>query len=145
KKYLNDGKIVDFYGGTGSIGISLINNKNELKIVELDEHSAQMAKVNIKDLDNAKVFSLSAEESLEKIVSDSVLVVDPPRAGLHKKVVQSICEVKPKQLIYLSCSPVTQARDLKEIIEAGYKIKFARGYNFFPKTPHIESLIILEK
>jgi len=145
KKHLNDGKIVDFYGGTGSIGISLINNKSDLEIVELDKHSAQMAQVNTKDLSNAKVFNLSAEESLEKIVTDSVLVVDPPRAGLHKKVVQTICEVQPKQLIYLSCNPVTQARDLKEIVESGYQIKFAKGYNFFPKTPHIESLVILEK
>lgn len=145
KKYLKDGKIVDFYGGTGSIGVSLKDGKKELEIVELDEHSAKMAKVNIKDLNNARVFNLSAEESLEKIVKDSVLVVDPPRAGLHKKVVQKICEVKPKQLVYLSCNPVTQARDLKEIIESGYKIEFACGYNFFPRTPHIESLVILEK
>lgn len=144
KKCLKKGKLVDFYGGTGSIGVSLAADDTELEIVELDEHSSEMAKVNTKNLPNSKVFNLSAEESLEKIVSGSVLVVDPPRAGLHKKVVQTICEVRPKQLIYLSCNPVTQARDLKDVIEAGYGIKFVRGYNFFPKTPHIESLVVLE-
>lgn len=136
-------KIVDFYGGTGSIGIS-VAGENDLEIVELDEHSAKMAKKNISTVKNASVENLAAEEALERIVQDSVLIVDPPRAGLHKKVVQRIVETKPKQLVYLSCNPVTQARDLKEIVEAGYKIKFARGYNFFPRTPHIESLVILE-
>ncbi len=139
--------VVDFYGGVGSIGIS-VAGENNLEIVELDGHSSKMAKQNIAKLNfggSARIWNLSAEDSLEKIVQDSVLIVDPPRAGLHKKVVQKIAEVKPGQLIYLSCNPVTQARDLKEIIDAGYKIKLARGYNFFPKTPHIESLVILER
>ena len=98
-----DSKIIDFYGGVGSIGILLagVETKNKLKI-------------------------------------------DPPRAGLHKKVAQKIIEVRPKKLIYLSCNPVTQARDVGLLLEAGYKIKFNRGYNFFPRTPHIESLVILE-
>ncbi len=146
-RLLPDLKIVDFYGGVGSIGISLRADgeiERELEIVELDEHSANMAKENILGLKNSSVENLASEEALEKIANDSVLVVDPPRAGLHKKVVQTICDIKPKQLVYLSCNPVTQARDLKEVIEAGYKIKFARGYNFFPRTPHIESLVMLE-
>jgi 23S rRNA (uracil1939-C5)-methyltransferase len=146
KRELKSGlKIVDFYGGVGSIGIS-VAGENSLEIIELDEHSAKMAKENILNLNlvEARVSHESAEGSLEKTVHNSVLIVDPPRAGLHKKVVQKITEFRPQQLIYLSCNPVTQARDLKEIIEAGYKIKFAQGYNFFPRTPHIESLIILE-
>ena len=140
-----DSPLIDFYGGVGSIGISLSEGR-ELKIVEIDEHSANMAKENIAGLKlkNAKAKNIPSEDALDEINSDSVLIVDPPRAGLHKKVVQKICEVKPKQLVYLSCNPVTQARDLKEIIESGYKIKFAKGYNFFPRTPHIESLVILE-
>lgn len=144
KRFLKPGKLVDFYGGVGSIGISLADEGVNLEIVELGEHSAQMAKANIKDSSRAKVFNLPAEEALEKIVAESTLVVDPPRAGLHKKVVQKICEVKPKQVVYLSCNPVTQARDLKDIIEAGYEVRFGKGYNFFPRTPHIESLVVLE-
>ncbi len=144
KKFLKeDLSVVDFYGGVGSIGVSVADGR-ALKVVELDGYSSEMAKQNISKLKNASVLNLPAEEALEEIVEDSVLIVDPPRAGLHKKVVQKICEAKPKQLVYLSCNPVTQARDLKEIIEAGYKIRLPRGYNFFPKTPHIESLVILE-
>ena len=146
KKYLMPGlPLTDFYGGVGSIGISL-GGQSKLKIVEIDEHSAAMAKENITrlKLKNAEVEQSSSEDALEYINSNSILVVDPPRAGLHKKVVQRICEVQPPQVIYLSCNPVTQARDVKELVDAGYKIKFSGGYNFFPKTPHIESLVILE-
>lgn len=138
--------LTDFYGGVGSIGISLKSKDQNLKIVELDESSARMAKENLRDLklSNSEVSCKSSEESLEEITRDSILVIDPPRAGLHKKVVQKITEAKPKILIYLSCNPVTQARDIKDILEAGYQIKFKRGYNFFPRTPHIENLLILE-
>jgi 23S rRNA (uracil1939-C5)-methyltransferase len=138
-------ELVDFYGGVGSIGVLTAQGK-PLKIVEVHEDSAKMAEENLAklNLENAEVICLPGEGSLDSIVEDSTLIVDPPRAGLHKKVVQQISEIKPKQVIYLSCNPVTQARDVKLLLEAGYKISFAKGYNFFPKTPHIESLVILE-
>ena len=141
-----DSKIIDFYGGVGSIGILLAGNDNQLKIVEISKESAEKAQQNLArlGLNKASVFCGAAEDLLEEIEQNSVLVVDPPRAGLHKKVTQKIIEVKPKKLIYLSCNPVTQARDVGLLLEAGYKIKFNRGYNFFPRTPHIESLVILE-
>jgi 23S rRNA (uracil1939-C5)-methyltransferase len=141
-----DSKIIDFYGGVGSIGILLAGNDNQLKIVEISKESAEKAQQNLArlGLNKASVFCGAAEDLLEEIEQNSVLVVDPPRAGLHKKVTQKIIEVKPKKLIYLSCNPVTQARDVGLLLEAGYKIKFNRGYNFFPRTPHIESLMILE-
>ncbi|MDQ5913943.1 MAG: Class SAM-dependent methyltransferase [Patescibacteria group bacterium] len=138
-------KVIDFYGGVGSIGV-LVADGRALEIVDIDKDNAQMAKQNLAKLklDNAEVVCLPGEDSLDSIVTDSTLIVDPPRAGLHKRVVQQIAEVKPKQVIYLSCNPVTQARDVKILVEAGYKISFAKGYNFFPRTPHIESLVILE-
>lgn len=145
KLNLDTKEVTDFYGGVGSIGV-LVAGGRALKIVEIDEDSAKMAKANLAKLklENAEVICLPGEDSLGSISSDSTLIVDPPRAGLHKRVVQQIAEVKPRQVVYLSCNPVTQARDVKLLLEAGYKISFARGYNFFPKTPHIESLVILE-
>ena len=71
------------------------------------------------------------------------IIVDPPRAGLHKSVTAKLTDTKPKNIVYLSCNPATQARDVKELIEVGYKVDMAQGYNFFPRTPHIESLIFL--
>lgn len=141
----NTEELTDFYGGVGSIGVLAAGDK-PLRVVEIHEDSAKMAEQNLAKLKikDAEVICLPGEESLDSIVQDSTLIVDPPRAGLHKKVVQQISEIKPKQVVYLSCNPVTQARDIKLLVEAGYTIKFARGYNFFPKTPHIESLVVLE-
>ena len=89
------------------------------------------------------VVHASSETALEYIKTDKTIIVDPPRAGLHKAVVERILEVQPSKVIYLSCNPVTQARDVN-MLTSRYSVTEARGYNFFPRTPHIESLIVLE-
>lgn len=73
-----------------------------------------------------------------------MIIVDPPRAGLHEKVVEKLLETEPQRIIYLSCSPVTQARDVA-LLAKKYGIRYHMGYNFFPRTPHIEHLVILDK
>ncbi len=130
---------VDMYSGVGTIGVVL----NSSELVESDKNNKAMAKLNAK-YTNSKVIHSTSEEALEYITSDKVLILDPPRAGLHKKVIDRITEVQPPQVIYLSCNPSTQARDVK-LLEKEYKITYAQGFNFFPRTPHIESLIILER
>ena len=72
-----------------------------------------------------------------------VVIVDPPRAGLHDDVIKKLLDETPERIIYLSCNPVTQARDVARLAEK-YGIKYHRGYNFFPRTPHIEHLIVLD-
>jgi 23S rRNA (uracil1939-C5)-methyltransferase len=114
-------------------------------LVESDTQSASEAKANADGKNNCEVINAKTEKSLEHLEGKDVVIVDPPRAGLHKKVVQKITEVKPKIIVYLSCNPTTQARDVTALMGAGYIVKFAKGYNFFPRTPHIESLIVLEK
>lgn len=134
--------VVDLYAGVGSIGMSV--TRGPLTCVESDAVSAEFARQNLKDRKNAKVVDAASESALQEIVAGSVLIVDPPRAGLHEKVVQKIASEKPKMVVYLSCNPSTQARDLNDLAEAGYFVVFARGYNFFPATPHVESLVILK-
>lgn len=112
-------------------------------MVETDAEASAQAKENIKSTKYQRMITASAEESLSYITGKESVIVDPPRAGLHSKVRSRLIEVKPKEIIYLSCNPSTQARDVKELIDAGYKIISAQGFNFFPRTPHIESLIIL--
>ena len=84
-----------------------------------------------------------SENALEYIKKKSNLIVDPPRAGLHEKVTFKILETLPERIIYLSCNPVTQARDIARLSEK-YVISYHRGYNFFPRTPHIEHLVVLD-
>jgi 23S rRNA (uracil1939-C5)-methyltransferase len=135
---LNREPSVDFYSGVGAIGIAAGSDV----LIESDHANVAMAQKNIKGTDT-KVVHASSETALEHISADKVLIVDPPRAGLHKDVIQKINEVKPPKVLYLSCNPSTQARDVK-LLEEQYRVVYAQGFNFFPHTPHIESLIVLE-
>lgn len=130
---------IDLYSGVGSIGIPLAGTT---ALIELDAANIEMAKKNIGKLP-IKVIHASADKSLDYITGNEAVIVDPPRAGLGAYVTTRLSEVKPPVIAYLSCNPSTQARDVKLLQGAGYKIKFFEGYNFFPRTPHIESLCIL--
>ncbi len=132
------------YSGVGSIGLSVVGDKQNLTMIETSEESTKQAKLNIGDRNNCEVVTATAESVLEYLQGDEVVILDPPRAGLHKNVTSQLLDKKPPQIIYLSCNPSTQARDIKLLTDGGYKIKSAKGYNFFPRTPHIESLIILD-
>jgi len=135
--------ITDMYAGIGSIGLSVAKKKVEL--VELDAATAGMARVNAKASSlETKVVETSAEKALDYIQADRPIIFDPPRAGLHDHVISRTLEVKPPQVIYLSCNPATQARDMARLQEA-YNVEFFEAYNFFPHTPHIETLAVLTR
>lgn len=136
-------EIVDMYAGVGSIGLSVAKQKVEL--VELDKATAAMARVNVQNASvAAEVVETAAEKSLDYIASDKPIIFDPPRAGLHNKVVERVLAVKPPQITYLSCNPATQARDLA-MLQDSYTIRTMTVFNFFPRTPHIECLAILDR
>ncbi|MCX6729128.1 MAG: hypothetical protein NTV95_00575 [Candidatus Saccharibacteria bacterium] len=136
----NETKKVDMYSGVGTIGLAIGNTKT---LVELDKANIDMANHNAQNQD-VDVVHASTEKALQYIESDVALIVDPPRSGLHKDVIERILAVKPPLICYLSCNPATQARDVA-LLKDSYKIASFTGYNFFPKTPHIETLVILER
>jgi 23S rRNA (uracil1939-C5)-methyltransferase len=133
---------VDMYAGVGSIGLSV----GAKTLVELDPTTAAMARLNCSRsvLEQTEVIEADAANSIQSIVLDRPVIFDPPRAGLHAKVVERCLEVKPPQIIYLSCNPATQARDLA-LLQQKYTIEFFEVYNFFPHTPHIETLAVLSR
>lgn len=135
---------VDLYSGVGTIGLT-IGGEN-VTMVEINEHAVREMKRNITALDREKAVQAilaPSETALEHIKSDSTIIVDPPRAGLHTDVIGKLLEASPERIIYLSCNPVTQARDVALLAEK-YGVKHHMGYNFFPRTPHIEHLVILD-
>ena len=145
KRFINPEKpTIDLYSGVGSIGLTI--GENNLTMVEINEAAVAEMRANIKKLgreDTASAVLAPSEKALEFIQPNANLIVDPPRAGMDKKVCEKILEVAPERIIYLSCNPSTQARDMA-ILSQKYRIIYARGYNFFPRTPHIENLIVLE-
>ena len=131
---------VDMYSGVGTIGIPIGGTK---VLVESDVHNIAMAKKNVAYRDIAVVHATS-EAAPDYITSEACVIVDPPRAGLHAKLIDRLLEVTPPQVAYLSCNPSTQARDIARLQDS-YEIQYFQGYNFFPRTPHIESLAILKR
>lgn len=133
--------LVDMYAGVGSIGLSVADSR--VQLVEADAATAAMARINAEtDGIDAEVIEAPTEKVLDYIPADKTVIFDPPRAGLHDKVVQRTLETKPPKVIYLSCNPATQARDLA-LLQDAYEITYFEGFNFFPHTPHIETLAVL--
>ncbi|MBP5675136.1 class I SAM-dependent RNA methyltransferase [Candidatus Saccharibacteria bacterium] len=136
-------KVLDLYSGVGTIGLSVAREK-DLTLVEVDKSAYAELEENCKGIKTAKPVLAKSEDVLEYIAPDEVVILDPPRAGCDKKLIEKLIEKKPKKIIYLSCNPITQVRDLEILIENGAKLKTVEAFNFFPHTPHIESLISLE-
>lgn len=140
--WVNPGPVIDMYSGVGTIGLTI--GGRDATLVEIDEHAVREMRRNVEELRSAARPVLSpSEKALEYIEEGATVIVDPPRAGLHQDVVRRLLEVKPERIIYLSCNPVTQARDVTLLAEA-YGIRAHKGYNFFPRTPHIEHLVVLD-
>jgi 23S rRNA (uracil1939-C5)-methyltransferase len=141
KEHITEPTITDMYAGVGTIGLSVASQAVDL--IELDPATAHMAAENasFSRLDTT-VVEASSEKSLDFISGVHPVIFDPPRAGLHDKVVDKVLDMLPPKVIYLSCNPATQARDLAKLTDK-YDIVDFQIYNFFPRTPHIESLAIL--
>ncbi len=143
QEWIDEKPVVDMYSGVGTIGFT-IGGEN-LTLVEVNKSAVDEMKRNRFELGKkATVVEASAETSLDYITGDATIILDPPRAGLHQAVIDRLLETAPERIIYLSCNPVTQARDVALLAET-YGIRAHRGYNFFPRTPHIEHLVILDK
>ncbi len=139
KAHITERPVTDFYCGVGTIGIPL----QAEAFVESD--SANVAKLRENLGQNEKrIIEATAEEALEHLPTEGTLIVDPPRAGLHAKVAEKLHEVQPASIVYLSCNPITQARDIARLQDV-YELASLRAYNFFPRTPHTESLAVLRR
>lgn len=142
KNSLEAPNLVDMYAGVGSIGLSVATER--VGLIELDAATAAMGRLNATSSGlQAEVVEASTEKVLEYITGECPVIFDPPRAGLHEKIITRVLEAKPRQIVYLSCNPATHARDLAKLQEA-YIVKTLTIYNFFPRTPHIETLALLE-
>lgn len=142
-EWIDKEKVIDLYSGVGSIGLTI--GGDNVTLVEINEHAVREMRENITRLGkNATAVLAPSEKALEYIANDATIIVDPPRAGLHTDVIARLLEAAPERIIYLSCNPVTQARDVALLAET-YGIRAHKGYNFFPRTPHIEHLVVLDK
>jgi 23S rRNA (uracil1939-C5)-methyltransferase len=140
-------KVVDLYGGAGTIGLPVARKARRVVGVEIDPESVDQANANAAraGLANYEAMAVSAERMSADVLRDvDLVIVDPPRAGLGRRVVDMLLEAAPQRIIYLSCNPVTQARDLI-LLKDAYKTSGVTGFDFYPGTLHLESLAILDR
>lgn len=147
--YINDSDLtLDLYSGTGTI-TSLASKKSKNVIgIEVIKDAVDDANNNIKinNIDNVSFICDKVENRIEELKEKNIdnIILDPPRTGSDKKTLKAILGIEPKQIIYISCNPVTLARDYNTLKEK-YNIKEINAYDMFPRTYHIESLLVLER
>ena len=140
------------YCGTGTIGIYLSKYVKKIYGIEIVEDAIIDAKYNaeINNVKNIDFFCGDLKNTFQsdyfkKIEKPDVVIIDPPRPGLHPTALNEIVKLSPSKIIYVSCNPSTQARDIKLFIENKYSAKDIQPLDMFPHTPHIESIITLKK
>ncbi|WP_081652823.1 23S rRNA (uracil(1939)-C(5))-methyltransferase RlmD [Candidatus Stoquefichus massiliensis] len=144
-----DQVVLDTYCGIGTIGMSIAKNVKKVIGVELNKDAYKDALNNAKmnDIRNISFYNEDATIFMQKMAQshmhiDSV-IMDPPRAGSTKEFVEAIGILKPQSVVYVSCDPSTQARDLKWFQQIGYVTKDVYLYDMFPHTEHVETIVLL--
>lgn len=142
-----NGTLLDLYSGTGSIGLSLAGSVGKVIGLEENKEAVELSRSNAQ-LNGIKNFSASLGRVEDVLPSyrekADLIVVDPPRPGLHKKVLEKLGALKARQIIYVSCNPLTQRNDVEALKAFGYKIGVCQPLDLFPHTPHLENVIALQ-
>ena len=145
--------VYDLYCGAGTISIFVSDKANKVYGFETVEPAIKDGEINISinDINNVKLFTADLNKSFLEIVKNNntenpdIIIADPPRSGMNPTTVKDILKLSPKKIVYVSCNPATQARDIKLLIEGGYKLLKAKPVDMFPHTYHIENVALLEK
>ncbi|MDD2435172.1 MAG: 23S rRNA (uracil(1939)-C(5))-methyltransferase RlmD [Bacilli bacterium] len=140
-------KVLDLYCGTGTIGIYLSRYCQTVLGIEVNEDAIKDANQNKKlnNINNISFMLGDIQYKIEEIdLKPDIVVVDPPRKGLELKVIESLVKIKPSKIIYVSCDPMTLARDLK-ILQEDYKINEITPIDMFPQTNHVECVVLMTK
>jgi 23S rRNA (uracil1939-C5)-methyltransferase len=144
-------RVFDLFCGIGTIGLAMAGDAGELWGIETVPEAVADAEENARrnGIANARFLAGDARTSvrplLERAGRPDVVVVDPPRSGLSKKVVRRVIECEATRIVYVSCNPTTLAPNAAQLDEAGYRLRRVRPVDMFPQTPHIECVALLER
>ena len=141
--------LLDVYCGVGLFSAFFASKCKRVVGIESSPSSCEDFAFNLDEFENVELFEGLAEEILPDLASHvedvTYVVVDPPRAGLERRVVDEIIKLAPKVLAYVSCDPSTLARDTARLINGGYQLKQVTPFDLFPQTFHIESISLFER
>ena len=145
-----DELVYDLYTGTGTIANFIARQCREVIGIEYVPEAIEDAKINaeLNGITNTRFFAGDMKDVLtDSFISQygrpDVLITDPPRVGMHKDVVEVILKTRPQRVVYVSCNPSTQARDV-EMMSVLYEVKAIQPVDMFPHTHHVENVLLME-
>ena len=143
--------VLDAYCGIGTIANYLAKHAQVVHGIEVNQQAIRDAEKNavLNGLDNLFFYTGLVEQVLPRLTKDDLqfdlVVVDPPRKGLHTDVLKVFCDAKPAKIIYVSCNPTTLARDLKVLVEHGYEVNKVQPVDMFPDSYHVETVVLMSR
>ena len=148
---LNSPLVYDLYTGTGTIANFVAKKARQVIGIEYVPEAIENAKINseINGITNTMFYAgdmkdILTDDFIREHGRPDVIITDPPRAGMHPDVVKTIMNAAPQRIVYVSCNPATQARDL-QMLDEMYKVTAVQTVDMFPHTPHVENVVLLEK
>ncbi len=144
-------KVIDAYSGIGTISLIIADQVKEVIGVEINNDGVQDAIRNARsnNINNVRFHRADAGEFMTDLAMGNekidAVIMDPPRAGSDEAFLTAMCKLSPKKIIYLSCNPETQARDLEFLVKNGYRVKGIQPVDMFPQTSHVETVVRIER
>lgn len=139
--------LLDLYCGAGTIGLSLAHRVRSVVGIETNSDAVKDAERNAdyNHIANAEFIAGKAEHELVRLAATTsryeIAIVDPPRQGCDKRLLEALVEMGPRQIIYVSCNPSTLARDMKYLVDNGYRMGPVQPVDMFPQTSHVECVV----
>tara|TARA_B100000073_G_C23637897_1_gene535368 strand:- start:285 stop:1046 length:762 start_codon:yes stop_codon:yes gene_type:complete len=150
-KITSDDIVYDLYTGTGTIAQYVATTAKEVVGIDSVEEGIKAAYKNAEknNINNCSFYTGDMKEIftdgfIEQNGNPDVIITDPPRDGMHKKVVEQILKIGPKRVVYVSCNSATQARDIS-LMDRMYKVTQIQALDMFPQTHHVENIVVLDK
>lgn len=143
--------VLDLYCGAGTIGLSMAKNAKKVIGVEIVPEAVEDAKINaeINNITNCEFHCGDAKQAVKMLrdrkIKPNVIILDPPRKGCDREVLECAAEMNPEKIVYVSCDVSTQARDCAVLFELGYETKEATPVDMFPKTSHVETVVLMSR
>jgi 23S rRNA (uracil1939-C5)-methyltransferase len=141
--------VIDLYSGIGGIALHLAKDAGQVIGIEYVDQAVRNASDNarLNDLDNCRFVAGDATEELSKFAAQlqqlQLTTLNPPRKGCSEELLQALCHIRPRQIIYVSCDPGSLSRDLKYLVAGGYQIERVQPVDMFPQTAHVETVVKL--
>ncbi|WP_276885193.1 23S rRNA (uracil(1939)-C(5))-methyltransferase RlmD [Allobaculum stercoricanis] len=142
-------EVLDTYCGVGTIGLSLADTCKQVTGVEINKQAIENARFNAKQnhIKNIRFLAMDSTRFMQEAARNhkpyNAIILDPPRTGTSMEFIKSACSLKPEKILYISCDPKTQARDLRQFAQNGYRGQVMELVDMFPYTKHVESLVLL--